>query len=218
MRNYLFIALIFNLTLACNQAPKLKMTSFVRYIAPEEAIQADVSIFNEKNPTVPIKVDNLFFNGGAMERKENKIQGIVYRSERDGKYPVDFSYTFNFEKKDYQATLKAAAIKDLMVVDSLAHKKSGIKIRWNGEPLKKDEVLTAVISDEEGTSAEAQIQGATQSNEVSIPGTMFSGLKTGKGSVFIVKRRTEFIDNQNLSIESAIEFYSKTVTVYLREE
>jgi hypothetical protein len=217
MKKFLFIALIFNLTLACNHAPKLKLTSFVRYIAPENAIQADVSIFNEKNPTTAIKVDKLFFNGGAMEKKENKIQGIVYRSERDGKYPTDFSYVFNFEKKDYQATFKASAIKDLVVVDSLAHKKNGIKIRWNGEPLKKDETLTAIISDEEGTSAEAQIQGATQSNEVLIPGAMFSGLKTGKGSVFIVKRRTEFIDNQNLSIESAVEFYSKTVTVDLRE-
>jgi hypothetical protein len=130
MKKFLFIALIFNLTLACNHAPKLKLTSFIRYIAPEEAIQADVSIFNEKNPTTSIKVDKLFFNGGAMEKKENKIQGIVYRSERDGKYPTDFAYTFNFEKNDYQASVKASPIKDLVIVDSLAHKKNGINSRY----------------------------------------------------------------------------------------
>ncbi len=218
MRKILFFSAIFNLILGCQSSPSLQLTSYIRFIAPEKTIKAELSVSNFKNPSTPLKIEDAFFNGGAMEKHENKIQGILYVAERNSDFPKDgFSYRFKIGKEEYKAVLNDVAIRNLLVVDSLANKKSGMVIRWEGTPLQKDETLTVLISDVDDTTAEAKIQGSTPNSEVKIPGAMFSGLKSGNGNVFIVKRRTELSNQGSLSISSTIEFYSETVKIRLVE-
>jgi hypothetical protein len=218
MRKILFFSAIFNLILGCQSSPSLQLTSYIRFIAPEKTIKAELSVSELKNPNTTLKIGDAFFNGGAMEKHENKIQGIQYVAERNADFPKDgFFYKFKVGKEEYKATLNDVAIRNLLVVDSLANKKSGMLIRWQGAPLEKNETLTILISDADDTTAEAKIQGATPNSEVKIPGAMFSGLKSGNGNVFVVKRRSEVSTQGNLNINSAIEFYSETVKIKLVE-
>jgi hypothetical protein len=218
MKKILFFISIIISVCACKQTPKLHTTSYIRYLSQEAQIDVAFSVIDEKDSTKNRKIDDAFFNDGAMERKENKIQGLFYQAIRDGKYPDVFSFRFKDGKKEYTFDLKSSKIEDLAVKDSLAHKLNGLTISWKGEPLGKNEILTALISDSDGEVAEAKIQGATAKPEIQIPGAMFSGLKNGKGTVYVVKTRTETIDNEQLTTDATIDFYSKIINVNLVEK
>ena len=213
----LFIAII-NLSLGCKQAAKPHITSYIRYLSEDLQTDVEFRVLDEKDSTRCKKIDDAFFNDGAMERKENKVQGLFYQAIRNGKYPDAFAFRFKDEKKAYSTSIKAAAIDGLSVKDSLAHKLNGMLIAWKGEPLRKDETLTVLVTDSEETVAEAKIQGATTKTETFVPGAMFSGLKNGKGTVYVVKRRAETVHNEELMIDSVVEFYSKSVKVNLVEK
>ena len=203
---------------SCKQSTKLHTTSYVRYLSQEAQTNVEFKVIDEKDSTKSRKIDDAFFNDGAMERKENKIQGLFYQAIRDGKYPDVFSFRFKDAKKEYNFTLKASTIEGLAVKDSLAHKLNGLTLSWKGEALQKNETLTVLMVDSDGEVAEAKIQGATTKAEVAVPGAMFSGLKNGKGTLYVVKRKTETVDNEQIMSDNTIEFYSKSVNVNLTEK
>jgi hypothetical protein len=218
MKKILFFISIMLSICACKQTPKLHTISYIRYLSDEAQTDVMFSVIDEKDSTKNRKIEDAFFNDGAMERKENKVQGLFYQAIRDGKYPDVFSFHFKDGKKEYAFDCKASKIEALEVKDSLAHKLKGLTLTWKGEPLAKNETLTALLSDSEGEVAEARIQGATTKSEIQIPGAMFSGLKNGKGTIYIVKTHTEVIDNEQLTTNSTIDFYSKVINVNLVEK
>lgn len=213
-RTLFFISLILCIC-ACKQTTKLHTITYIRYLSDEAQMNVMFRVLDEKDSTKTRKIDDAFFNDGAMERKQNKVQGLFYEAIRDGKYPDVFSFRFKDAKKNYAFDLKASKIEELAAKDSLAHQLNGLTLSWKGEPLSKNETLTILITDSEGEVAEAKIQGATAKTEVQIPGAMFSGLKSGKGTIYVVKTYTKNIDNEQLTTDTSIDFYSKVINVNL---
>ncbi len=218
MKKILFFISIILSVCACRQATKLHTVTYIRYLSDEAQMDVMFNVIDEKDSTKNRKIDDAFFNDGAMERKENKVQGLFYQAIRDGKYPDVFSFRFKDAKKEYNFDLKSSKIEELSVKDSLAHRLNGLTINWKGEPLSKNETLTILITDSEGEVAEAKIQGATAKPEIKIPGAMFSGLKNGKGTVAVVKRHTQSVQNEQLTTDATIDFYSKTSNVNITEK
>ena len=218
MKKILLFIVVIGIAWSCEKPTKLHTISYIRYLSQEAQTNVEFKVVDEKDSTKSRKIEDAFFNDGAMERKENKIQGLFYQAIRDGRYPDAFSFRFKDAKKDYNFTLKATQIEGLSVKDSLAHKLNGLTLSWKGDALRKDETLTVLITDSDGEVAEAKIQGATAKSEIAIPGAMFSGLKNGKGTVYVVKRKTESIDNEEFASDNTIEFYSKSVNVNLTEK
>lgn len=217
MRKLLFFIPIFILIFGCKQPTKFHATSYIRFLSEEKTTDVQFKITEEKAPTTFRKVDELFFNDGAMERSQNNVQGIFYRSEKDGDFPATFSFRFKDNKNQYNTSYKTTPITSLVVKDSIANKLAGMTISWQGEPLSKDELLTIIITDADDLTAEAKIKGATAKASVNIPGAMFSGLKSGKGSVYAIKTSISTIESENLSLDATTDYFSQTVSINIKE-
>jgi hypothetical protein len=217
MRNLLIFSIFISFLTSCKQPEKLNIEANLRYLSDDKKLDASFKISQLSNLTKSIKIEDAFFNDGAMERKENAIQGIVYQAKRDGKFPDSLALHFKHEQHRYEFKIQSSAIKNLGVRDTLAHKLGEINVFWQGEPLKKDESLTVLISDLDGTLAETKIAGATSKSEVKIPGAMFSGLKNGVGSIYVVKTQIEQIKTKELQGNIVTEFYSEAVKVKIIE-
>jgi hypothetical protein len=201
----------------CKRITPFVADCHVRYEIVEQLTTAEIKVAEATAPTVFCKVNDMFFNGGAMSRVENKVAGIVYKAERNGRFPDSFKFAFERDKNNYLTDFKANWIDNPSIKDSVAHKLNGVTLYWEGEPLTKDELLTVLITDSEGTVAEAKIKGATSKKEVTIPGAMFSGLKVGKGEVLVVKTLSTNIANDNWNLSAVVDCYTRPFAVNIIE-
>jgi hypothetical protein len=92
-------------------------------------------------------------------------------------------------------------------------KSKGFTLTWNGKALGKEETLTITITDLEGTVAQTVVNGATAAAEARIPSQMYAKLKEGKGTFFLVKTSLPTARTKNVTAETEIGYYTKTVEV-----
>jgi hypothetical protein len=165
-----------------------------------------------------IEVDEVRFNDGAMEHRENNVVGNYYQSEVPGDLPSSgFEYRINHQKKNATIRFNIAGLKSIQIKEQQISKKSGFTLTWDGAALGKNEEMTVTLTDVEGTVAQAVVKGSTAKNEAFIPAAMYSGLKPGSGSFFLVKSIFPVTSSENIVSEAEVGYYTKSASVDITE-
>ena len=214
MRN-LFILLTIISLMACNSEPKWTSRCYVRFLEEENRLQTKVEIRTSGQKEVAaLKMDEVRFNEGAMEHRDNNVVGHYYQSEGLSGYPTSgFEVKILQGKEDAVIQFDVPPLKGYAIKEHNISKSNGFTLTWDGKPLSKDETLTVTLTDVEGTVAQAVVNGATAAAEARIPNPMYSGLKSGKGSFFLVKTSLPQTKTKNIQAEAEVGYYTKTVEV-----
>ena len=196
---------------ACNSEPKLKARCYVRFLEEENKLQTKIEVreINQKE-IAALKLDEVRFNEGAMEHHENQVVGNYYQSENTSGYPSS-GFEFNVKNGKTEAIIQfeSSIIKNPTVKEIKISKSKGFTICWEGKPLVKGEDLTITITDTLGVVAQAIVKGATAKTEAVIPNVMYSGLKTGKAVLFLVKTALPLPKTKDIEATTEVGYYTK---------
>jgi hypothetical protein len=218
MKKLVFLLHIIALA-ACQQQPNLRARCYARFMEEDNMLLTKIEIREIGQAEVAaIKVDEVRFNEGAMERRDNNVVGNYYQAEVMGGIPGSgFEYKIKHQKKQATIQFNVSGLKNYGVKDNYISKSSGFTLKWDGAPLSKNEEITVTLTDFEGTVAQAVVKGATAKNEAFIPAVMFSGLKAGNGSYFLVKSIFPLTQNDNIQSEAEVGYYSKSIAIEIKE-
>ena len=192
---------------------------YIRYLEEEGQLRAQVSylegdsLANAKSA----KLNSVFFQGGAMEKRKLGVKGLRYRAERVMKYTPPFNFTYNPENGEAsQHNLTMAPIIDFTLVGQLS--RSGqTTLQWEGPPLKEQEAMVLIFTDQKNQTAAIDIKGPSEENQVIIKGKDIQKLSPGEIKFYLVKKKkTEEQDNSTVN-SSTIEFYTKTAIAKLKD-
>lgn len=204
--------------IGCKTEPIYRVKCYARYLEEEHKLQTKVEVRNFKQTEVAaIKVNEVRFNDGTMERRDNQVVGHYYQAERSG-YPANgFEYKINNGKENGSVAFKIPAFDKCTLKDLNISKSKGFTITWSGEPLKREEEITVNLVDSLGVTAQAIVKGATAKSEATIPAVMYSGLSLGKASYYLVKTTLPAPTTKNVEAEVELGYYTKTQTVNIVE-
>ncbi len=199
--------------MACNSESKWTARCYARFLEDDGKLQTKVEIREiGQKEVAALEMDEVRFNEGAMEHHQNNVVGHYYQSENSSGYPSS-GFEFKIKNKKDEAVIQfnAAPLKNFSLKENTISKSKGFTVTWEGVALVKGEDLTITITDIEGTVAQAVVKGATAKNEAIIPSAMYSGLKAGKATYFLVKTSLPVAKIKNIQAEAEVGYYTKTV-------
>jgi hypothetical protein len=218
MRN-LFVTLTIISLMACNSEPTWTARCYSRFLEEENKLQTKIEIRTVGQEKVAaLQMDEVRFNEGAMEHRDNNVIGHYYQADGFSGYPTS-GFEFQIQQAKEKAIIQfdVPELKGYALKEGNVSKSKGFTITWQGKPLSKDEMLTVTLSDIDGTTAQAVVNGATAAAEARIPSAMYSGLKPGKGSFFLVKTSLPKTKTKNINAEAEVGYYTKNVDVEIIE-
>jgi hypothetical protein len=211
----LFVFLTIISLIACNSEPKWAARCYVRFLEEDNTLQSKIEVRNPGQQEVAaLKVDEIRFNDGTMERRDNNVVGHYYQAASYSGYPsAGFEFLIKAAKDKAAIQFNVPPFKGYAARDGNISKTKDFILTWQGQPLTKEETLTVTITDEEGTTAQAVVNGATAAAEARIPSVMYAGLKAGKGSFFLVKTSLPIAKTDNVKADVEVGYYSKNVDI-----
>jgi len=235
--SYLFAIILFS---ACQSEPKAEVASsgvpsiadseklyvnyYVRYMADEKKLKAEVSFFSgaKKQKRNPKTFSEVSLNRVNMRLDETSKANPYYKIEQNKAASARANFQFITESGIQE--------KDLVVIPSLAsisfgtelsRKKDGL-VRWEGEPLGDKESLILLFTNEQERTTSTVINGPSEKSEIVIPSTKLQKIGLGKNRVYIV-RKNRIIENKKSlgglprEIRALTEFYSETIELNIVE-
>ena len=212
---FLFACLQFNCS-SEKQAPQQSLyANFeIRYLKPERHLRAQASFakgdsINRK----PISFPTVHFEERAMDLKKLSNKVPRYQAEQHTDYQSSFSFRMIDENnKEINYDLQMSPI-DSFQIDGPIQKSKELKLNWYGAPLKENESLILLFTDQDNKASSQNINGPTEKAELSIPAPKLSKLSPGKGQLYLVKKQINFHNDQNSKFRSLIEFYTNSIDI-----
>lgn len=213
MRYLLILLTLFSLS-ACKNEPTLTARCYVRYLEDENRVQSKIEVRKiGQQEVAALKMAEVRFVSGAMEHRENNIVGHFYQSELLSFPSSAFEFMVSHENKEATIQFDPIRIANFSVKEGAISKSKGFTIVWTGTPLAVNEDITVTITDELGITAQAIVKGPSQSNEKFIPAEMYSGLKPGKATFFLVRTAQPVARTKNIEAKVEMGFYTKSQNV-----
>ena len=103
--------------LACNKGPEWRARCYARYMEDENKLVTKIEIRTVGQKEVAaMEVDEVRFNDGAMEHRENNVVGHYYQSEVPGNLPSSgFEYRINHQKKHATIRFNISGLQNVVV-------------------------------------------------------------------------------------------------------
>jgi hypothetical protein len=215
----IFVLLTFISLMACNQEPKWSARCYVRFFEEDNKMQSKIEVHGlAEKKAAAIQLDEVRFNEGAMEHRDNNVIGHYYQADNFSGFPKS-GFEFQLQQGKEKATVQfdTSPFEGYAIKETSISKSKSFALTWNGKALGKEETLTITITDVEGTVAQAVVNGATAAAEARIPSQMYAKLKEGKGTFFLVKTSLPIARTKNINAQAEVGYYTKTMEVEIIE-
>lgn len=226
MKKYFLLAISTILLWGCENNPDLSNDVlfeeyYVRYLEAEKELKAYATFLEGdslKNAKPKIFFGGVAFQNSGMEVR-NLPKGVVkYRIKNDQvsyNNPFTFKYR-NEEGETVEERLKMKPLGDFFVKDPISLSK-GMTLVINDGSLSEDEQLILLFSDEKNRAFSIPIMGPTDQIAYGLTSNQIKNLSEGKGQLYLVKKQNKLREENNRIISSNIEFYSKTLEIYIEK-
>ncbi len=193
---------------------------YIRYVEPENKFKAEASFVegDSINNAVPIEMpEGVVFQDHEMIFQDLKTRGIRYQVQKNRPYAKEYSFKFkNKEGVDQIYKTSMTPITSYTAKGNIS-KTNGLTLQWEGEPLKQNEHLVFLFDTPDNKALMTDIEGPTTSSEALIPASKFSGVSTGKGKIYLVKKQIKTIKQDHLVTTSTLEYYTSTIDIEVVE-
>ena len=213
-------------TFSCNniepskEDPFLLAEYFVRYLKPQKQVKAYVSFFEgDSLETAHPKTffGGVTFQGRSMTPKDLASKAVRYTLTGTGEYEKSFQFRYRDDSNEEQIHVVGMTPIEEFLVQGEISKSDGMTLIVQGGLLEKDESLVLLFNDEQNRASTVTVQGPSNSIEHFIPRTNLANLSLGKGKLYLVKKKEEVVEEKRQRILSAIEFYSETIEIEVKE-
>lgn len=226
MTNHIFnyttlFLLIFFLTGCKSEAPvkTSEANVYFRYLETTKQIHAEVSFFEQKNPPIPKKWDNVHFVNILMKGLQIKPKQFRYSVDLDqqefsNKFPIKFwnkgdlpreiilepTQVINFSLKN--TTSDSPEILNRNTEAVLSFKASG----FSGK-----EKITLLFTNEKNESASFVVNQPVADGKVSLSAKNLEKIPSGKVKAEMIITKTTLSENKDAKANIVCEFYSKAI-------
>ncbi len=208
-------------SLACSNEKAIPTYAnlYLRYDQSVESLKAEATLFeglDEKNKQPKDVPGGISFLGGGMDSRTLPGGVVRYEYERPATLPAELPFRFKNNKgKEVEFMAHLPKIEDFRVLDLALSRASGAKIAYSGTPLTPDEKLVLFFGDANGKALTIEINGPSETSEITVPEGKLTPLANGKAQLYLVRIQTLKEEKMGCKATIQTEFYSKEQTVEL---
>ena len=194
---------------------------YVRYLEAEKELKAYATFLEGdslQNAKPKIFFGGIAFQNSGMEVR-NLPKGVVKYSITNDNASYSNPFTFKYRNEEgvaIEEVLEMKPLGDFFVKDNISLSK-GMTLVINDGSLSEDEQLVLLFSDEKNRAFSIPIMGPSEQIEYTFTNDQIQNLSEGKGQLYIVKKQSKIKEGENRSVSSNIEFYSKTLEIYIEK-
>ncbi len=189
----------------------------IRYLQEEKQFRAQLSYSSGDSLTrKPKHFPTVNFGKYAMERRNLRSKGIRYQYEKNIPYPSPMSFRTidkNNIEMNHQITMSPI---DSFYLEENIEKSKDLNLTWLGAPLKANETLVLLFTDQENKASSQIVRGPTKQSTITIPSNRLSELSIGKGELYLVKKQWSQKLDKNVQTNSLIEFYTRAIDIEVK--
>lgn len=209
--------LLLSLCFSCESSQKeskqseiLQIDFYIRYLQSDKQLKAEIS-FSEMDSIkkiMPKRMDEVLFQGDALDGKK-LLNQYRYQVTKASTFSEIYNFSYRLNGQEIQEQLVAVnAIADFTIKKDKISKTAGTTITFDTSPLKVNEEFIVLISDENGKTSTIKIKEMPSDFMVKILPDQISSLKTGIGTVYVVRKNTIEIDQLSAYLQGRTEYYT----------
>jgi hypothetical protein len=193
---------------------------YTRYLQEGNQLKATASFFQGDSLATaqPISLEGgVAFQGSGMGSRNLQGEMIRYQYENQVNYPKEF--VFNWKNPDGKAEemrISMPPLDSLRINSPWSLTKGGSLELFT--PLKENEGLVFLFTDENNKASSASIAGPLAVGQIDLSSSDLSGLHSGNGFIYLVKKQLQEEKNNNRLFSYTAEYYTKQYPLILTEE
>jgi hypothetical protein len=193
---------------------------YTRYLQEGNQLKATASFFQGDSlaSAQPISLEGgVAFQGSGMGSRNLRGELIRYQYENRASYPSQF--VFNWKSPDGKAEemrISMSPLDSLRIFSPWSLTKGGSLELFT--PLKKNEGLIFLFTDENNKASSASIAGPLPAGRLNLSSSDLSGLLPGAGSIYLVKKQLEEEKTSDRLFSYTAEYYTKQYPLHIAKE
>lgn len=189
----------------------------IRYLQQERHLRAQVSFsLGDSLTRVAKDFSTVRVEGKPMERRNLKTNGIRYQYEKNQDYQTPLKFRMiEKDNREIFFTAEMAPI-DSFYIDGPIEKSKNLQFSWVGAPLKANEQLVLLFTDQQNKATSQTLNGPTDQSTSTIPTKYLSELSPGKGQLYLVKKQWINQRKDQVQSESLVEYYTKSIDIEVK--
>lgn len=193
-----------------------KINCYVRYIAQNRELQADMTFRTDSTQTIDSIVA---LNGIPMPLKKRPIVGLQYRLLKNSTH-FDQDYTFSYFEKDGKKVELSIGLNDFedfkVASDGVSKTKGGL-LKWKGAPLEGNDGLVLIFTDSEGNTFSINHTGVSKGNKFEIISDHANRLALGTATIEATRKKTMVYEENKTVKMLTIEYYNRPIKFEVKE-
>ncbi len=194
---------------------------YVRYLEDDQELKAEAifKIGDSLQTATAQAIQSVSFENTPMDLKDLGKNGMRYRSKKQGQSFKD-KYLFNAQldaKTSIDYPLSINAVNSFSIKEKQISRSKGVTISWDGAPLVKGELLVVFFVNPDKKPVSFTINGPTNKSEVFLEAKNLNRLKAGEGTLRLIRKVLNRLDEDPLNVESVIEYYTRPINIIITE-
>lgn len=199
---------------AANERPSLQAGLFVRYLAPERQLKGQASFMRADTAASaqPLRLPGgVAFMGSGMQARELPGDLVRYTTTLTAAYPTPLRFSFTPENGGEQRIIELSMSPlDSFAVVGIPSLAAGITL-YLASGLQDDESLVCLFTAPDQQARTIIREGPLAAGELLLPPASLTHFTTGDYRLYLVKKQDRQFTQGDLSISSAIEYYTKEI-------
>ena len=191
--------------------PRLYGELYVRYLASERQLKAEASFLEGDSlaDARPVSFEQgISFLGSGMVPRSLPGEVTRYQYQEKLDYPESFRFGLippQGERVEVEFSMEPLGD---FTIDGEVSKTSGFTLRAQGSTLSDEESLILLFSDANNKANTIILKGPSEKIQHTFLGKQLSGFALGKHQLYLVKKRQSTLENDWLSANAVIEYYT----------
>lgn len=220
----LVILLTFCFSCASPNTEDAKTTLFadlyVRYLESERQLKAQASFMEGDSISNAklVRLPKVTFQDKELRERDLPNIGVRYMLQQNG-VEAQKDYIFKFQPKDcpeVEQTISLLPIGNFAIRDGI-QKSKGMTLVMDEPTLTANESLVLLFSDQNNKAVSLEIKGPSNAKEIHFTPKQIQSLSLGKGQLYLVKKQISEEQKKDMEVQVAIEYYSRTIEVEVRD-
>lgn len=186
---------------------------YVRYLQETTEVKATAAFLlgdSLRSSTVFKPSGGVQFQGMSMGSRSINPKLFRYNFENKMTFPAALTFSFKGPDETMQGVKgELAPITDFTIPEQLSLAK-GALVDLQSAPLNEQETLVMILTNADHQTKSITLNGPSATSQVSIPPAKLKGLVPGSWQLYLVKKQTHFIDQDQQQLSFIIEYYSKS--------
>lgn len=197
-------------------SPKIFEDYYVRYVHDDGQWKAQARFF--EGDSLETALPKRFrtspdFQDKKLEARQLSEEIITYSIDYNAEYSQSMTFQYQSETGEpIRVDLSMPPLPDF-TIDSIISLSSGATVTWKAQPLKQEESLIFLFTDEQNRAGSVVIEGILTDSTLLLTPTQLQSLTPGHNKLYLVKKQSKAFRLNQRTVFTLIEYYGKKLEV-----